>query len=236
MRDRGSTQSITKAGCGSYTLSAFRYLLDPESVFLEAKGRAENLHMAWKISQNILEYCSGIATRTRRMLDLAKTKNSAISLITTRKVFPGTKELAIKAVLAGGGYPHRLGLSESLLVFEKHLNFLGGIDNFIIRLDSIKAKACEKKVIVETNNLPDALKLCAAGVDGIQFDKVPYEKLKDYVEEIRSIYPTIVLLAAGGVNESNAADFAVTGVDALVTTSVYFGKPVDMGVRVLKSC
>ncbi len=210
-------------------------LLEPDSIFLEAEGSAENLHLAWKVSLNILENCSGIATRTRRMLILARTRNDSINLVATRKIFPGTKELAVKALLTGGGYPHRLGLSETVLVFKQHINFLGGLDNFITGLDLIKAKACEKKVIIETDNLPDALKLCAAGVDGIQFDKVPYKDLNEYVEKIKGINPTVVLLAAGGINESNVEDYAGTGVDAIVTTSVYFGKPVDMGVKILKT-
>ncbi len=209
-------------------------MLEPDNIFLEAVGRAEKLHLAWKVSLNILENCSGIATRTRRMLDLARSRNAAINLFATRKIFPGTKELAVKALLTGGGYPHRLGLSETVLVFQQHLNFFGSLDEFIAGLDLIKAKACEKKVFIETDNLPDALKLCEAGVDGIQFDKIPHKDLKEYVEKIKKTKPEIVLLAAGGINESNIADYAGTGVDAIVTTSVYFGSPVDMGVKIQK--
>ncbi|WP_174520439.1 ModD protein [Desulfolucanica intricata] len=210
-------------------------LLEPGEVFLRAEGKAEALHMAWKVSLNILEYCSGIATRTKKLVDLAGSVNPGITVVTTRKTFPGTKELAVKSVLAGGGFPHRLGLSETVLIFKQHLNFGGSLDDFIGTLNRVKSQACEKKIIVETENLEDALKLCRGGVDGIQFDKVPVSELKTYIERIRNSYPGVTLLAAGGINEKNIVEYARTGVNAIVTTSVYFGRPVDMSVRIEKT-
>jgi len=209
-------------------------LLEAGETFIEAGGKAADLHMAWKVSANILEYCSGIATRTRRMVDRAKGINPGITIVSTRKIFPGTKELATKAVVAGGGFPHRLGLSETVLIFKQHLNFLGSLDGFLKIVDEVKSKAREKKIIVEVENLGEALKAYKGGVDGIQFDKVPSEKLKGYVEEVRSINQDVVLLAAGGINENNVEDYAETGVDAIVTTSVYFGKPVDIGAVITR--
>lgn len=209
-------------------------LLKKNDTFFEAEGKAEDLHMAWKVSQNIFEYCSGIATRTRRLVDAAKGVNPKISIVATRKMFPGTKELAIKAVVAGGGFPHRLGLSETILIFKQHLNFLGNIDKLINIMDDVKSRACEKKIIVEAESLDDAITLCKGGIDGIQFDKIPPVELKRYVKTVKHINSKIVLLAAGGINENNIQDYAKTGVDAIVTTSVYFGKPVDVGVRILK--
>lgn len=200
-------------------------------VFIEAVGTADNLHKAWKISQNILEYCSGIATRTKKLVDKARNVNPKISVVTTRKVFPGTKELAVKAVLAGGGMPHRLGLSETVLIFKQHLNFIGGLEELSNRIDDIRSKACEKKVIVEVESLEDAIKVSKAGVDGIQFDKVSPEIIKNYVRLIKDIDSRIIVLAAGGINENNVEEYAGTGADAIVTTSVYFGKPVDLGCR-----
>ncbi len=209
-------------------------LLKPGDKFIEAVGRAEDLHMAWKLSLNIVEYCSGIATRTRKLVDIAKSINPGVSIVTTRKHFPGTKDLAIKAVVAGGGFPHRLGLSETILVFKQHLNFLGGLENFIKMIDTVKSRACEKKIIVETDSLGEAIMLCDSGIDGIQFDKVPAGELVKYVAAIKDKNPGIIALGAGGINEKNVAEYAGTGIDAIVTTSVYFGKPADIGVTITK--
>lgn len=203
-------------------------------VFLEGKGNAEDLHMAWKVSQNLLDYSSGIATRTRKLVDKASQINPNLHIITTRKVAPGTKELAIKAVITGGGFPHRLGLSETILVFKQHLNFLGGIDEFIKIIDTVKSKACEKKVIAEVEDLDQAIKLCRNGIDGLQFDKVPYNELKEYVNILKAINPSIVILASGGINESNIEEYAKVGANAIVTTSVYHAKPIDIGCKIAK--
>lgn len=206
----------------------------PGQAILEGEGYTESLHMAWKLSSNILEYCSGIATRTRNLVDAAKRINPKIELFTTRKIFPGTKELSIKAAIAGGAYPHRLGLSETILIFKQHMNFIGGVDGLISKFENIKSKACEKKIIVEVDSLEDAIKLGKAGVDGIQFDKVPPSELKHMVEEIRSIDSSITLIGTGGINSGNVEEYAKTGVDAISTTWVYFGKPIDVGTSITK--
>lgn len=207
-------------------------LINKNEIFLEGNGNAEDLHMAWKVSQNILEYSSGIATKTKKLADEIFPINPNLHIITTRKVIPGTKELAIKAVIAGGGFPHRLGLSETILIFKQHLNFLGGINELTKILKEVKAKACEKKIIAEIENLDQAVELCKNGIDGVQFDKVPCAELKTNVDTLRSINPSIVILAAGGINESNIKEYAKTGVDAIVTTSVYYAKPIDIGCSI----
>lgn len=203
-----------------------------EEIFLSAQGKADNLHHIWKPAQNMLEYCSGMATRTSRMVQKARKIKPSISILTTRKIFPGTKDLSIKSILAGGAYPHRLGLSESILIFKQHINFLGGFEELRKIIPVVKQKACEKKVTVEVDSIEEALMLAEWGVDSIQFDKLDCESLKKAVNSIKPAYPHILLIAAGGINEKNVEEYAATGVDALVTTSVYFGKPVDIGVLI----
>ena len=202
----------------------------PGTVILEAESRAENLHLAWKPAQNILEYLSGIATRTAAILARAQEGNPHIQLLSTRKVFPGTKELAIKAVIAGGGMPHRLGLSETILVFEQHWAFLEGYGQLLDKLRQLKKQKLEKKIIVEVNSLDQAIQVCQAGADGVQFDKMPYPDLALAVARLRAVKPELLILGAGGINAENAADYAATGIDAIVTTAVYYGKPANIGV------
>lgn len=203
-------------------------------VFISAKGKAESLHMVWKVCQNLLDHCSAISTKTRKMLDIAKKNNPDIMVVTTRKGFPGTKSLAIKSVLMGGAFPHRLGLSETVLVFKQHMNFMGGLEAFAEKIPEIKTKICEKKLIAEADSAQDGIYLSKMGVDGIQFDKLKPDELKYAVENIRKLTHHVTLLAAGGINESNVAEYAATGVDAIVTTSLYSVKPVDIGVKISK--
>ncbi len=195
-------------------------------------GRAEDLHMAWKVGQNILDNCSGIATKTKKMVDIVKAANPNMAVLTTRKGFPGTKTLATKAIMVGGAMPHRLGLSETILIFKQHLDFIGGFEGLLNKLPEIKAECCEKKVIVEATTLEQAIMLCRAGVDGIQFDKMSVADLISAVIYLRAEFPHKVLLAAGGINETNISEYAKTNVNGLVTTSLYSAKPIDIGVKI----
>ena len=112
--------------------------LEAGELILEAYGRADAAHKAWKVSQNILEFLSGIATKTHTMITLARTMNPKIELLTTRKIFPRTKELALKAIYAGGGAHHRLGLYDSVLVFEQHRAFFESDAAFEVQFAKMK--------------------------------------------------------------------------------------------------
>ena len=93
----------------------------------------------------------------------------------------------------------------------------------------------EKKLFVEANaeQARTLARVSAGGegVDGIQLDKVPVEQLAELVAELREIDPHLTLIAAGGINPSNAAAYAATGVDGLATTAPFSAKPCDMSAR-----
>ena len=197
---------------------------------LVMEGEAQALHMAWKVSLNALDHMSAVATKTRRMVDAAHAANPRCEILTTRKSMPGCKDLLVAACMAGGAYPHRMGLSETVLVFDHHLTFIGGMDGLIEQLPQIKSRCCEKKLFVECGEA-DAERLVRAGVGGIQFDKIPLDRMPALVERLRAIDPKVTLIAAGGINESNVAAYAACGVDGIATTAPFTAKPIDMSVR-----
>ena len=198
--------------------------------FMTLRGPASTLHQVWKVGLNTFDHLSAVATKTRQMVDAARKANPRCEILTTRKSMPGAKDLLTAAVRAGGAWPHRLGLSETILVFDHHIAFLGGFDAFVERLPEIKRRCVEKKLFVEAGE-EQARILARTGVDGIQFDKVPVERLASLVEELRAIDPHLTLIAAGGINPGNAAAYAATGVDGLATTAPFSAKPLDMSVR-----
>lgn len=200
--------------------------------FLAADGPAQALHTGWKVALNLLEYASGIASRTQRIVEKSRAVNPSLSVVTTRKSFPGTKKIAIKAVTAGGALPHRLGLSETVLVFRQHTAFLGGLEAFLGTIPELRLKARETKIIVEADTCEEALLIARSGADIVQLDKIAPAELADTVRAIRVTNPNILISAAGGINESNAAEYAATGIDIIVLSSVYFGKPSDIGVSI----
>ncbi|MGQ9367598.1 ModD protein [Azospirillum sp. A39] len=198
------------------------------AVFLEAHGPAGGLHRGWKMAQTLVEYASGIATRTRRIVEAARAAAPAVTVACTRKNFPGTKEVAVRAVLAGGATMHRLGLSETLLVFAEHRAFLDAAP--AAWLADLKRRAPEKKVVVEVASVAEALALAAAGADVLQLEKLPPDAVAAVVRETRGLAPRPAVAAAGGVNEANAAAYAAAGCDVLVTSAPYFGRPSDVQV------
>ena len=129
--------------------------------------------------------------------------------------------------------PHRLGLSETILIFENHLNLLGGWARLPELICSMKASACEKKIMVECDTLAQAMQAIEAGADGIQFDKASPAQLMDWCEQIRNRDPSIAVLAAGGIRPDNAEDYALSGVHGLVLSSVYHAPPADLEVRIV---
>lgn len=201
------------------------------SVLISGVGRGAAVHMAWKPGQNLLDHASGVATKAARFVQTVHAVNRNMAVLTTRKIFPGTKQLSVKAVLAGGAEVHRLGTSESILVFPQQIRLMGGMEAFVKRLPGIKASCCEKKIIVEANETESAKQVLAAGADGIQFEKLSPQELTEAVREVKKDFPSAVLLAAGGINEKNAAAYAACGVHGLVTTSLYTAKPVDIGAK-----
>ncbi|MBV5339079.1 MAG: ModD protein [Deltaproteobacteria bacterium] len=207
--------------------------LSPGTEFLVAEGSAEALHAGWKVALNVLEYASGIASRTGRIVEKCRAVNPALSVVTTRKSFPGTKRIAIKAICAGGALPHRLGLSETLLVFKQHTAFFGSLEAFIGTVAELKLKARETKINVEADTCEEALLVACSGADIVQLDKIAPSELAATVAAIRNVNPDILISAAGGINEANAADYAATGIDIIVLSSVYFGKPSDIGAAII---
>lgn len=204
--------------------------LEADEVILEAYGSAEELHYVWKVCQNILEYSCGIATKTYEMLTLARTQNPHVELLTTRKIFPRTKDLALKAVYAGGGAHHRLGLYDSILIFKQHRVFFKSEAEFEAQFSKMKRKFLEKKIIVEVENFDEARYFAYLGADVLQCEKMSVEALKTCIQTLKAEFPSLLFSATGGVGEKNIGEYAGTGVDFIVTSSPYHAKPADIRV------
>ena len=206
------------------------------STLLTAEGSASAAHSAWKVAQNVLEYACGIATYSTQLVQQAYQINPRISVVATRKNIPGIRRFAVMAALAGGVIPHRLGLSESVLVFDQHLAFLGGLSPFLQGLAQYRRQVPSSKIVVEVqktdHTLTDALALAQAGVAGIQFDKIAPGPLAEIAAKLRVVAPEVTLFAAGGITLANIQAYAATGMDTLVTSAVYHATPADIGVEI----
>ena len=206
--------------------------LEKEVKFLEGEGLSGNLFAISRTVENLLRYASGIATRTRLLLEKAHEVNKDISIVTTRKTIPDTRKIAIKAVKAGGATIHRLGLSESILVYKNHYDFLGGPEHLAKRIREQKTQTGGKPITVEVDTMDDALVVATSGIDVIQLDKFAAGDIKKLSKEILKINPAIKLAAAGNITPVNVRDYAVSGADILVTSWPYYGEPAELTVSI----
>lgn len=202
--------------------------IQPKEVFLAFQGEAMSLLRISKSLQNILEYASSVATYTRAMLDNARKFNPNIALLGTRKTMPFAKKLLLKALVSGGGVPHRYGLSDSVLVFKEHRLLCKDLKKDFARL---KNTFKEHKIIVEVENADEAVEFANLGADILQCERFSCEALHALVSKIKSQFPHILLSATGGIDKENAAEFAKTGVDMLVSTAMYRAKICDVKVE-----
>lgn len=206
--------------------------LEQKVKFLEAEGLAKHLHTLWRTSSNLLEYASGIATRTKSMVEIARKVNPNIIVTGTRRTIPYTRKIVAKALLTGGGNINRLSLSENIVFFKNHYRFFGGLNGFLSKFDKLKQDATGKQIIVEVDNGADAIALSEVPVDVIQLDSFQPEELVKLVEQIKQSNPNIKLAAAGGINLENVKEYASTGIDIIVTSFPNGCRPADFRVEI----
>ena len=195
---------------------------------LQANGSANALHSAWKISQTLMEWTSGIATSTAKIREAAQAIAPHIRIACARKAPPGTRALAIMAVRAGGAEMHRTGLSETILIFPEHLTFMGPAA-IAQAIATAKAQAPERCVVIEVTSEADALLAAHAGAHVVQLEKFTPESVRNVSQQIKGIS---LIAAAGGVKADNAALYAAAGADILVTSAPYSAPPAEVQVRI----
>lgn len=197
---------------------------------LSARGPAGALLRSWKVAQTLVEIWSGVATSACDIVAAASAVAPHIAVACTRKNVPGTKRFAIAAIRAGGATMHRLGLSETILVFPEHLAVSGdtNLAGVVLRL---RQAAPEKKLVIEVKSVEEAVAAAEAGFDVIQAEKFSPLEISRLVARLPKPPRRPTVAAAGGINASNAAEYAAAGADVLVTSAPYTARPRDVQVR-----
>ena len=117
-------------------------------------------------------------------------------------------------------------------MFDYHRVFFPAEEAFAEALNKTKKSNPEKKIVMEAEDIAQALKFARMGADILQLEKFPLTKLSDAVRILRDDYPHITLIATGGISAKNIAEYAGTGVDMIVTSSPYNAQPADIKVRI----
>lgn len=230
-----AAEIIALAGCEVELFAVSGAMLEQGAPILQARGPAAGLLRSWKVAQTLVEIWSGVASETRAIVDAARAIVPEIAVACTRKNVPGTKPFAVAAVKAGGAVMHRLGLSETVLVFPEHRAFLGELPLFQA-VERLRRAAPEKKLVIEVRTADAALAAAVTGFDVIQAEKFSPAEIATLVKRMALMAYTRarpIIAAAGGVNAANAAAYAEAGADVLVTSSPYLAKPKDVQARIV---
>ncbi|WP_420132364.1 ModD protein [Rhodopseudomonas sp.] len=218
------------SGCEVELIAASGDRLTAGAPILRAQDSASGLLRGWKVAQTLIEIWSGVATATREIVEAARAVSPGIAIACTRKNTPGTKRFAVAAVKAGGAVMHRLGLSETILVFAEHRAFLD--EPLAATVARLRRAAPEKKLITEVSSIDAALAAAEAGFDVLQLEKFAPPDVAAFVPQLATTPHRPIIAAAGGVNAGNAAAYAQAGADVLVTSAPYMAKPRDVQVKI----
>jgi len=150
----------------------------------------------------------GIATLTYRYV--AAVKGTGARIVDTRKTVPGLRVLDKFAVRAGGGFNHRFGLYDGVLIKENHIAAAGGITIAVTRARSRVPHTM--KIEVETETMAQVAEALACGADIIMLDNMETSTMRDAVKMING---RALTEASGGVNLETVREIADTGVDII---------------------
>ncbi|AGA33982.1 Quinolinate phosphoribosyltransferase (decarboxylating) [Thioalkalivibrio nitratireducens DSM 14787] len=174
-------------------------------VVAEVSGPVRAILSAERSALNLLQTLSGTATETARLVALLAGARSR--LLDTRKTLPGLRVAQKYAVRCGGGYNHRLGLWDAVLIKENHILACGSIH---IAVERARTLGKGRWIEVETENLDEVDQALDAGADVVMLDDFTLEDLREAVGRIRG---RAVSEASGNVTDDSLPEIAATGVD-----------------------
>jgi len=173
-------------------------------------GSQRSILQTERLVLNIMQRMSGIATRTN--LYVEKVKGTSAKILDTRKTTPNMRFLEKEAVKIGGGYNHRMGLFDMILIKDNHIDYAGGIKQALDRTtEYLKNNNLKLDIEIEARNLVDVGKILEYNnVNRILLDNFTPDKM---IEAVKLIDGQIKTEASGGINLENIRDYALTGVD-----------------------
>lgn len=203
-------------------------------VLLEISGNAQTILSVERTMLNLLSRMSGIATKTKELTEKLKKANCKARVASTRKSAPGLLYFDKKAVVIGGGDPHRLHLDDMILIKDNHLAIVGSVEEAVKKAKT--EASFSKKIEVEVTSLGDALKAAEAGADIVMLDNFSVKQVKDAIEALKkSGFGSVMLEVSGGITGENLVEYAVAQVDIIslgeLTHSV---KALDMSLEIVK--
>ncbi|MBO8175100.1 MAG: carboxylating nicotinate-nucleotide diphosphorylase [Thermococcus sp.] len=180
-------------------------------ILMEFEGNARKILLVERTALNIIGRMSGIATQTRKLAEKVKAVNPRVRVAGTRKTL--LKPLDKKAILIGGGEPHRFSLSDAILIKDNHLALVP-LDEAIKRAKSF---SIYKIVEVEVESLEDALRAAKLGADVIMLDNMTPKQVEETLKALKreGLREKVKIEVSGGITEENIQDYAKLDIDVI---------------------
>lgn len=186
------------------------------TVIAEVTGSSWSILAGERLALNLLQRLSGIATKTRTFVEALD--GLPVRLADTRKTTPGLRSLEKYAIRVGGGYNHRFGLYDAVMIKDNHIKAAGGITNAI---RSSRARIPHTmKIEVEAENMQQVEEALEAGADIIMLDNMTPTNMAIAVKRIKEAAQHVIVEASGGVTLLTLKSIAQTGVDVISVGSL----------------
>lgn len=203
--------------------------ISPGEIAFHVSGKKQSILKSERLVLNIMQRMSGIATSTKLYTD--RIKDLKTKILDTRKTTPRMRFLEKEAVRIGGGFNHRMGLFDMIVLKDNHIDFAGGIENAINRTRQyLKRTGKNLKVEIEARNIDDVNRIIAAGgADRIMLDNFSVGDTRKAVEIIAGRFETE---SSGGITLETVRAYAECGVDFIsVGALTHHIKSLDMSLK-----
>ncbi len=175
------------------------------TIVMKINGPVRSILKAERLALNIIGRMSGIATETKKLVEICQKINPNVTIAATRKTTPGFRKYEKKAIIIGGGEPHRFGLYDAVIIKDNHLKLIGSVEKAI---QLVNKKIKNKIIEIEVENEHDALTAARLNVDFIMLDNFNPTKAKDISQKIRKENPHVRIEISGGITEKNIQQYA----------------------------
>jgi nicotinate-nucleotide pyrophosphorylase (carboxylating) len=201
-------------------------------IVMSLRGNVQSILKAERLVLNCMQRMSGIATKTRKLVNLVQ--DTKAQILDTRKTTPNFRYWEKLAVKIGGGVNHRFGLYDMILIKDNHIDACGGIVPAIKRANEYLTKNDKKlKIEVETRNIDEVQQVLNHGnVHRIMLDNFSITNLRQAVQLINGMFETE---ASGSITEENIKEVAETGVDYISMGALTHSyKSLDLNLKIEK--
>ncbi|WP_296213438.1 carboxylating nicotinate-nucleotide diphosphorylase [uncultured Corynebacterium sp.] len=200
------------------------------------EGKIQHILMLERTLLNILSHASGIATQTRAWVDAVEamaTSPRGCKVRDSRKTLPGMRMLEKRAIVHGGGYPHRYNLGDQVMVKDNHVELSSAAEAYA-RVQDFLGAAATTWVEVEVDTLDQLSDLLAEGKPHppqVLLDNFTVEDTRKAVELRDQLAPQVLLESSGGLTLDVAGDYAAAGVESVAVGGLTHSvRALDIGL------